>query len=208
MVGFSAFEIYSPQMPYNLLTSGNPIYVPSSTTPSTATWSTGNAYNLFGWTDYLDIPYMSTEVGTTYSTNLGDICRFITGNNHAPAGNWRLPTNDEFLNINDYCTKVNSTSAADFRYDTAGKKTMTNGAIYTGPSYQAFFPTGVGFNYYGNYICDSLTMYYYTSTLNGSTYQTWVSFNLSSSSTDKWTSRTGYTSALFHWALHARCVRN
>jgi hypothetical protein len=137
--------------------ANTPLYVPTSMTPSSASWSSayrGNSHPTTGWTgsDFADIPRITTYtvfgrendyIGTAVvDYYLGDICRFITENNHAPGNasgtKWRLPVSIEFGNDADYSAFDASTPNT---VDHVGKGAIHSGRTLTTLTPSPFFPT-------------------------------------------------------------------
>jgi uncharacterized protein (TIGR02145 family) len=93
------------------------VYVPSTNT-SAATYSPSTAGANSWGTSISDVPYNNSaptntnpatdNLGTTFTSNKGDICKFITLTGKAPAGSWRIPTAAEFGTRDDWSTLATS----------------------------------------------------------------------------------------------------
>jgi hypothetical protein len=104
-----------------------PIYVPDVSTHTS--WSVGkvtdyalggsgadDTYDEIPYTDppgYIDrtINYLyGISDAASYSTYKGDICRYLTDYGYAPPGNWRMPTDNELLDISGVTAAWSETS--------------------------------------------------------------------------------------------------
>jgi uncharacterized protein (TIGR02145 family) len=130
LVGISPVGAFATGTNGNSAT-GTPIYVPpvsggpiNWTQTNVATAKTAYTYpwNLtpsYGSNGYDNIPYVNNNdghLGTTAPTYnpgefKGDICRYLTGQSGIPAGNWVMPTYDDFYTIVTNTNNISGTWA-------------------------------------------------------------------------------------------------
>jgi uncharacterized protein (TIGR02145 family) len=192
--------------------SSTPLYVPSSSTPTTSTtWSIGYATsNPWGGNDFDDIPYNRsafaaygrgyTHLGTTFDGYTGDICQFLTATGHAPAGRWRMPVSAEF----GYAT----TSYSAFDASTPNTPDVAGqGSIHAGRTYinanvvpQPFFPASGYRNISGELISVGNSGSYWSSATQNSSNAYALNYTNDSVNPANYTFRSAY-------GFPVRCVR-
>jgi hypothetical protein len=89
--------------------STTPIYFPDSPTPTTGS---AKGWSLFGGISYLNMltggsrGALDVYNNGNFANYTGDICKYLSENGDVPAGNWRMPTSNEFGDVGGASDKL------------------------------------------------------------------------------------------------------